>query len=534
MAPEREPAPPRHFVVLIVLDGGNPSYLNLGHLPHLQALMRRGVVYDRAWVGQMESTTPGVHVSFGTGTLPRENGFFGFGWIDPQTRRRVDYRSLLADGAIDPVLRQLPVPSVAGRLRQFLPAAVSVAASGHKDYAVVGLGGGTADYEVFGKFTQKRYVPTFLHTPPPLTAAERSALNVPAPLPLGEEDAWAFRYAITLALKVHPKLLMLNLPEVDTWGHWYGPDNHKVFAKLMRGVDRGIGQLEAAYRQLGVLNRTDFIITADHGMMESRPAHNWPVVLQAAQAVGAEVLRSGSGPAWLQNPTQAKVVAEQLVAMHPAHIEAVFYRSSPALGYRYVQASPTSWLVNQQVATAYQHLVDTTACANGPDLWVFYQENYSVVARNVAGIWKGTHGGSTWKVQYVPLVLSGPDIRQGVHSDYPARAIDIAPTMERLLGLPPIHRDGVALADALLDATASETRAQSTAFPSLVSDVEALQAQSQADDQSEPPLSVGAPFMGALPTTSGRTGNTRPHSMRANFPTNSYLKLDELTTAADD
>src|SRR5579884_1261617 len=69
--PTPETAPPRHYVVMLVLDGFRTSYFHLAKTPHISALMRNGVVYDDAWVGQMESSTPGVHVTFGTGTLPK-------------------------------------------------------------------------------------------------------------------------------------------------------------------------------------------------------------------------------------------------------------------------------------------------------------------------------------------------------------------------------------------------------------------------------------------------------------------------------
>jgi arylsulfatase A-like enzyme len=483
--PTREPTPPRHYVVLIVIDAGRPSDLTFSGLPHIHALMAHGVVYDRAWVGEMESTTPSVHVTFGTGTLPKDNGFLGFGWAVPQTRKTVDFRTLLADGQIDPVLKSLAVPSVAARLHQFMPKAVSVAGSGHKDYAVVGLGGGYADYELYGKFVTGGFVPAFMHAPPPLTPAERQSLTIHHNLTFGEEDSFAFQYALDVVRHVRPRLLMLNLPEMDTWGHWYGPDDKPLFQRLMQNIDRGIGEIESTYQKLGLLSKTDFIITADHAMMESRPSRNWTPVESLAQTVGAHVVRGDGegGSIWLDNPDLAKAVATRIVAMKPNHVEAVFYRSASGLSYSYVRASPLAWLDSDRVAAALQHLVDTTAGRNGPDVWVLYRENYTVVPRNVAGTWKGTHGGATWKVQHIPLVLSGPGIKSGVHSQFPARAVDIAPTMERLLGLPPIHRDGVILADALVVPTSAELAPQRAVAPQLVSDVEAIQAQSNTDDR---------------------------------------------------
>jgi arylsulfatase A-like enzyme len=277
---------------------------------------------------------------------------------------------------------------------------------------------------------------------------------------------------------------MINLPETDTWGHWYGPNDTSIMDHLMENIDQSIGQIEDTYRQMGILNRTDFIITADHSMMQSRPSTNWRQIQDAATMVGAKVVRGdGEGGAiWLQDPSQAQIVAERLVSLRPAHVEAIFYRSGPGLQYRFIEASPPDWLANPHVGVALQHLVDTTAGRDGPDLWVLFRENYSVVPNNVQGVWKGTHGGSTWKVQHVPLIISGQGIRSGVHSQFPARAVDMAPTIERLLGLPAIQRDGVILADALVNPINQELRPQRQIAPWLAQDVVALQAQSAQDD----------------------------------------------------
>jgi arylsulfatase A-like enzyme len=276
---------------------------------------------------------------------------------------------------------------------------------------------------------------------------------------------------------------MMNLPEIDTWGHWYGPADTKVFRSLMRNIDRGIGELEATYQKAGILDQTDFIITADHGMMESRPAHDAPQIQSLAKSVGAQIVRDdGEGGAiWLHNPGQAKAVADRLVAARIPHVEAIFYRSNPGLDYHYVMDSPAGWLANQHVADALQYLVGTTAGRDGPDVWTLYRENFTIVPRNVAGTWKGTHGGATWKVQHVPLIMAGPGMRQGVHSQFPARAIDIAPTLERLLGLPRIPRDGVILADALTQPTRAEAKPQQDIASSLKTYVQALQLQSKLD-----------------------------------------------------
>lgn len=490
--------------------------------------MKHGTVYDQAYVGQLLSSTPDVHVTIGSGTFPRETGFLGFGWAAPDTRKVVDFRTLLADGQIDPVLKSLPIPSVAERLHQIIPGAVSVAGSGHKDYATVGLGGGAADYELYGSPSGKHFIPRFMHSPPPLTAAERKSLTVSSTLKMGAEDAWAFKYASIVASHVKPRLLMLNLPEMDTYGHWDGPNNARPFHTLMTNIDRGIGTIESTYKKLGIYDNTDFIITADHAMMQSTGASNWGDADIAARKAGTTVARKDgeAGAIWLQDPTKARAVADNLVAMKPGHVEAIFYRSAPGNDYTYLQDSPTGWVINKSVTTALQDIVNTTAGRNGPDVWMLYHENYTVVPRNVAGTWKGTHGGATWKVQHIPLILSGPDIRSGIHSQFGAREIDLAPTMERLLGLPDIQREGVVLSDALTDPTAAELQAQAERAVQVNADAAALRAQSQYDDSGQVPwvlLQKKPPTCGGINrcTTSRKATSRASAGTSAKPPTNS-------------
>jgi len=102
--PIMEQPTPSHYVVLIVINAARPSYLSLTSLPQIGALIERGVAYDPAWVEGMESSTPAVYATIDTGTQLRQNGFWGFGWVETNTREQVDFRMLLTEGKIHPVL----------------------------------------------------------------------------------------------------------------------------------------------------------------------------------------------------------------------------------------------------------------------------------------------------------------------------------------------------------------------------------------------------------------------------------------------
>ena len=72
------------------------------------------------------------------------------------------------------------------------------------------------------------------------------------------------------------------------------------------------------------------------------------------------------------------------------------------------------------------------------------------------------------------MILAGPGIKKGYVSTYPARLVDIAPTVETLLGAAPQHQDGMPLADALVNPPAGALAFQRKASVQLSSDVDAL------------------------------------------------------------
>src|SRR5712692_7644633 len=77
----------RPYLVLIVLDGCRPDYFDLVPMPNLRRLMRRGVTYTQAFVGQLIANTPPGHATIGTGVHPKHHGVQGFWWKDPKTGR---------------------------------------------------------------------------------------------------------------------------------------------------------------------------------------------------------------------------------------------------------------------------------------------------------------------------------------------------------------------------------------------------------------------------------------------------------------
>jgi len=95
--------------------------------------------------------------------------------------------------------------------------------------------------------------------------------------------------------------------------------------------------------------------------------------------------------------------------------------------------------------------------------------------------------------------MTGPGIRQGFRSPFPARLVDLTPTFLRLLGAPHPGMDGVVLADALVDPLARESRLQNLTSRQIIPVVGALKRQSAADVRE-----MGAYF--TPPTQSKKSG----------------------------
>ncbi len=98
-----------------------------------------------------------------------------------------------------------------------------------------------------------------------------------------------------------------------------------------------------------------------------------------------------------------------------------------------------------------------------------------------AANWKGDHGGAAWESQHLPLIISGPGVRAGITSQFPARLEDIAPTALSVMGVPHTGMEGIPLADAVVRASAEERKAQQVKEAQLLPVVQALARESQLE-----------------------------------------------------
>jgi arylsulfatase A-like enzyme len=273
-------------------------------------------------------------------------------------------------------------------------------------------------------------------------------------------------------------LLLINLPGTDIEGHVSGGViNRRAMSHVVRSVDHAIGTIVDAYKRAGLYNRTDFVITADHGMVPNTHVVPIKAMYAAKRATGApgieDDLLTTAGYLYLRDPKQASAVATQLVGRHFPWVEGAFYKVSTGPNAGFKAESATARTLGPALTRAYIDLCNTLASPSGPDIVLPYAEDSMGLTVPHARHW-GNHGGLSWRVQHVPLVISGPGVRPGL-STFPAELVDVAPTMERLLSLPvPRGVDGVVLADALTANSQEDRAVERARTPSRAQDVAAL------------------------------------------------------------
>lgn len=468
------------FALVLVIDAARYDEITLSSMPNLARLVAQGATYSRAWVGQLPSITETSHATIGTGVFPSRHLVLGDTWRIPGTEQmspNLLNGQLTRTGYIGQFVKQKRVPTIADAVHQRYPGSFVATMSGHKIYAADALGAGAADYVAFGaRDARGHFVPGGIPSHEPSETILRSPqLDLPSyPRQPGQEDAWTTTLAEKFLFKYHPRLIMVNFPEVDIFGHIAGT-SASVMQPLLSNIDHQIGRLVAAYGRAKMLSRTNIIVTADHAMVPALHTVASTDIERVIQQAGAKALYVGHGDyseLWLNNPAAIPRTAAALVNANLPQVSAVFLKDHTGT---YVPATSTNLLADPRVLGTYRDLLNTFNSPESPDIVLMYNENTITMTPSfVKNGRRGDHGGATWGAQHIPLLIAGPGIKKGYSSDYPARLVDIAPTVETLMGIQPQHQDGVPLADAMTRPPSWAVVSQDRTRARMMSDVQAL------------------------------------------------------------
>lgn len=482
-------APKAQYLVLFVLDGARPDYFNVPGIPHIRALINRGTLFSDAWAGLLESETPVGHASIGTGSTPRQDGIPAFNWATSDNiPLSIFDPHAVQDGQVEHLLTSAGAPSIAGLVHRADPHARVVALSGHKYYAADAIGGPDADVIMYYTGTPDgKFVPVAVpgHTPPAGILTRKDLISHSHGLRLGEEDHLAMKLDLATFHKLHQRVTLMNVPEFD-WpvGHVDGGDRDpQAVRTLMQGFDRDLGDLERVYRKAGILNKTLFVITADHGMTPIYHNVDDSLIQKAVAAAGTSIITDTYHTAayvWLKDESKAAAAAANVSALQNPYIQSAYFKESIPGGFDYVRASGPGLFLSAGMERANQYLLNSFDGPTAPDLVVFYREDTASLPGGQAN-WKGDHGGANWQSQHLPLLFAGPGVRRHSVSDYPVRLMDIAPTALSLMGISDRGMSGIPVADAMAHPDAAAVRRQQATGGTLRPVVAALQSESKAE-----------------------------------------------------
>jgi len=542
-APPDVPPAQAKYLVIVVVDGCRADYLDPSlHLPTLTAMAQSGTKYMSAWSGMMESITPACHAALGTGRFAKNNGgILGFYWENPTTGAYGEAANLTNNRfpgqignniAVDPtsleqILQANNVPTMATYLKEADPTAKVYAGAGAKFYAVDAAGGPDADFITYiwndgPEYYRGVNIGGPNHTPIPqdildsvgrddytwANYGERYSAGpmtgrlvlgnngkpVYPPRP-GESDTMVIELAKKVIARERPRIVILNLGDQDfPYGHQNGGILSPEYWKpVMKNVDAGLGSLMDTYRDLGIFDETAFVFLGDHGMVPIEQQVDKATVLASVSSSGATIAGADfhtGGFIWLTNPLKAYKAADfiddAIEARHLPGVLAVYFRGEAGGHVNYFPSPYTARTLPPSTDRAYRYLLETLNGTNAPHVALVFQEWTGITgagssAGSPSGHWYGDHGGASWSSHWIPLIMSGPGIRKGYVSSFPARLVDLAPTGLRLLGVPYPELDGVALADAFERPFKSEVAAQRVFSSQLTPVVSAMKQQADRD-----------------------------------------------------
>ena len=383
-----ERADARPLVILLSFDGVRHDYLERGPLPAFERMARDGARAE-ALVPIFPSTTFPNHVALATGTYADRHGIVGNKFLD-ETLGEFDYgndaRFLEAE------------PLWAAAERQGVPAATFFWVGSETDWHGVGARYRKAPFDArIGEGEKVAQILAWLDLPEP----ER------------------------------PGLVMAWWHGADHAGHEHGPDAKETTAAL-RAQDRALAKLLAGLDERKAWDETTLVVVSDHGMTTYEKTVDVRAVLKEAGVRTRRVIQAvASAQIHLKDPAQAARAVEVLRAL--PGVQAWARDQVPErLRYRHPR-------VGDVVALAEPPLALLPANDRGA--------RFGGLRRLLGGA-LGAHGydPTRYDEMHGIFLALGRGVPAGARLPR-VRAIDVAPTVARLLGIgPPASSEGTPIA----------------------------------------------------------------------------------------
>jgi arylsulfatase A-like enzyme len=410
--------------LVIVVDGLRPDYVTPDVMPRLTALGQRGIVF-RSHHSVFPTVTRVNASSFVTGVYPEGHGLLGNTIYIPSvnpirgldTGLRENLESVArAEG------RLLTAPTLAEILRRegktFM--AVSSGSTGSSFLLNPTVPAGSA-------IVQTDYALPAALAPRVL---ERLGPIPPHAIPNDAQNQRAIDAYLTIGLDdLHPDVTFMWINDPDETAHAQGIGSD-VTRRALSLVDAGIGRIEDTLRARGLIDRTNIIVTSDHGFS----THTGALKLEALVEPFAKSLPDGSkdiivaeGAIHFRTPDPGRVAALVAALQRRPEVGAIFTRARTRGKAEGVVPGTLSFDVARWT---HPRSGDVLVSANWTDAANPAGFAGTTTQAGVAG-----HGTSSPYDIHNTLIAAGPGFREHATSDAPTGNVDLAPTLLSLLGI---------------------------------------------------------------------------------------------------
>ena len=415
-------AEPRSSLV-VVIDGLRPDYITPAIMPRLHALGEAGAIAE-AHHAVFPTVTRVNSSSLATGAYPQTHGLMHNTILLP------DVSPDAIDTGEAPALWQAEA-ATGGRLLTAVSLGEWFQQTGRR---VLAAGSGTtgSTWLLNHKAGPRALVLSSRDFVVPESMRERAGTVLGPPPALAYPNREANRWAVDAYLEIglkefRPDVTLLWLTDPDGTAHRNGVGS-PLTLEALRSVDAELGRLLDTLAQRGQRERTNILVTADHGFSTHGGPFNLTALL-TARGLAAGVKVVGGTQIYVQAGGEEKVRRIVTLLQETAWVGAIFTRAAtPGAREGFVPGTLSFDAIHYRHARTADILVDPQ--------WTEAVNAHGYAGATTSGGVAG-HGSSSPYDIRIRLVAAGPDFKRGLRSSVPTSNVDLAPTLCRLHGLEP-------------------------------------------------------------------------------------------------